>query len=117
MSIVRQMQQWPEGDDGASPAIPTRQAPIAWARRDLHRADMATLGRLCPPCELRAKRKLIPRGSAAQPAGAVAISEAHVAAAARAVRAIIDLIIGAAAVGANETAIIIAAVVLVPARQ
>src|SRR6266478_355056 len=58
-----------------------------------------------------------PSRAAAQPSGAVAISEPDVAAAARGARAIIDLIVGAAVVGTNETAIVIAAVVLMPARQ
>src|SRR6266446_8662087 len=56
-------------------------------------------------------------GATTQPSGAVAISEPDVAAAGRGVRAIMDLIVGAAVVGTNEMAIIIAAMVLMPARQ
>src|SRR5258707_15780702 len=56
-------------------------------------------------------------GAAAQSSGAVAISEPDVAAAGRGVRAIIDLIVGAAVVGTNEVAIVIAAMVLMPAQK
>jgi hypothetical protein len=58
-----------------------------------------------------------PSRAAAQPSGAVAISAPDVAAPARGVRAIIDLIVNAAVVGTNEMAVVIAAMVLMPARQ
>jgi hypothetical protein len=59
------------------------------------------------------KRKVVPRRATAQPAGGVAIAETDVAAAGSGGRTIIDLIIGAAVVGADVVAVDIATVVLV----
>jgi hypothetical protein len=58
-----------------------------------------------------------PSGTTAQPSGIVAISEPDVAAAGPGNRAVIDLIVDAAVVSTNEMAVVIAAMVLMPARQ
>jgi hypothetical protein len=58
-----------------------------------------------------------PSRTTAQPSGAVAISAPGVATAARGAWAVIDLIVYAAVVGTNEMTVVIAAMVLMPARQ
>jgi hypothetical protein len=67
-------------------------------------------------CALRPCGSSEPSRAAAQPSGAIAISE-PMAAAARGSRAVIDLIIGAAVVGTNKVAVVVAAMVLKLARQ